>query len=205
VGDTKNVISTSGASPSFAIFGGSDRAYQSVGFGATTDGVYIPGFTDCIKLTTAYGVRGAFNHNWGPYWSTSLFGSAAAVRYDGREFDPTAAKGAYCWSYRLSNTGAKSADFSCNPDYNVFQVGVATRWTPVKNLTFRLDPELHEYRDAGHAVAQAGDRPAFSYTSIKDYVTPEQIADQIIFMCSPRGRTISGQAISICGDTQMLG
>src|SRR6266404_2761103 len=41
--------------------------------------------------------------------------------------------------------------------------------------------------------------------SIKDYVTPEQLADQILFMCSPRGRTISGQAISICGDTQMLG
>ena len=49
------------------------------------------------------------------------------------------------------------------------------------------------------------ERMAFSYTSIKDYVTPEQIADQILFMCSPRGKTISGQAISICGDTQMLG
>jgi NAD(P)-dependent dehydrogenase (short-subunit alcohol dehydrogenase family) len=49
------------------------------------------------------------------------------------------------------------------------------------------------------------ERTAFSYASIKDYVTPEQIADQILFMCSPRGRTISGQAISICGDTQMLG
>ncbi len=49
------------------------------------------------------------------------------------------------------------------------------------------------------------ERIAFSYTSIKDYVTPEQIADQILFMCSPRGKTISGQAISICGDTQMLG
>jgi NAD(P)-dependent dehydrogenase (short-subunit alcohol dehydrogenase family) len=49
------------------------------------------------------------------------------------------------------------------------------------------------------------ERTAFSYTSIKDYVTPEQIADQILFICSPRGRTISGQAISICGDTQMLG
>ena len=49
------------------------------------------------------------------------------------------------------------------------------------------------------------ERTAFSYTSIKDYVTPEQLADQILFMCSPRGRTISGQAISICGDTQMLG
>ena len=49
------------------------------------------------------------------------------------------------------------------------------------------------------------ERTAFSYTSIKDYVMPEQIADQILFMCSPRGKTISGQAISICGDTQMLG
>jgi NAD(P)-dependent dehydrogenase (short-subunit alcohol dehydrogenase family) len=49
------------------------------------------------------------------------------------------------------------------------------------------------------------ERTAFSYTSIKDYVTPEQLADQILFMCSPRGKTISGQAISICGDTQMLG
>lgn len=45
---------------------------------------------------------------------------------------------------------------------------------------------------------------AFSFTSIKEYVTPQQIADQIVFLASPRGRTISGQAISICGDTQML-
>ena len=45
---------------------------------------------------------------------------------------------------------------------------------------------------------------AFSYTSLKEYVTPQQIADQILFITSPRGRTISGQAISVCGDTQML-
>jgi len=25
-----------------------------------------------------------------------------------------------------------------------------------------------------------------------------------VFVCSTRGRTISGQAISVCGDTQML-
>lgn len=49
------------------------------------------------------------------------------------------------------------------------------------------------------------ERTAFSYTSIKDYVTPQQLADQIVFLCSPRGRTISGQAIAIDGDTQMLG
>ncbi|MDB5520339.1 MAG: 3-oxoacyl-[acyl-carrier-protein] reductase [Tardiphaga sp.] len=49
------------------------------------------------------------------------------------------------------------------------------------------------------------ERTAFSYTSIKVYVTPQQIADQILFLCSPRGRTISGQAIAVDGDTQMLG
>ena len=31
------------------------------------------------------------------------------------------------------------------------------------------------------------ERTAFSYTSIKEYVTPEQIADQILFMCSRAG------------------
>ena len=45
---------------------------------------------------------------------------------------------------------------------------------------------------------------AFAYTSIRDYVTPRQIADQIVFLASARGRTITGQAISVCGDTQML-
>ena len=89
-GDTKNVISTSAASPSFAMFGGSGRpgAYQSIGFGQTADAVFLPGFltgglTGDIKLVESYGVRGAYNHNWDPYWSSSLSGSYSAVRYDG--------------------------------------------------------------------------------------------------------------------------
>ena len=45
---------------------------------------------------------------------------------------------------------------------------------------------------------------ALSVVSMRTTVTPQQIADAIVFICSPRGRTISGQAISICGDTQML-
>ncbi len=127
-GDTKNVISTSSASPSFAMFGNTSRAgaYQSVGFGATTDAVYLPtifGGDGSLHLTTAYGVRGAFNHNWDPYWSTSLFGSYSAVRYDGT------AKAQFCAVYTPGK--AVSADFVCNPDYNVSQLGVVTRWTPV--------------------------------------------------------------------------
>jgi NAD(P)-dependent dehydrogenase (short-subunit alcohol dehydrogenase family) len=46
---------------------------------------------------------------------------------------------------------------------------------------------------------------AFSFTSIKEYVTAENLADQIVFLASPRGRTITGQAISVDGDTRMLG
>jgi len=48
------------------------------------------------------------------------------------------------------------------------------------------------------------EREAFSYTSIKQYVTTRQLADQVLLLCSPRGRTISGQAIAVDGDTRML-
>jgi hypothetical protein len=142
-GDTKNVISTAAASPSFALFSGSGRAgaYQSVGFGATTDGVWLPvaaGGTGDIKLTEAYGIRGAFNHNWDPYWSTSVFGSYTAVRFNGSSTDLATAKGQYCLAYN-AGTGAKSADYSCNPNFNTSQLGVVTRWTPVKNLTFSAE------------------------------------------------------------------
>jgi hypothetical protein len=137
------------------MFGGSNKAYQSIGFGQTADAVYAPvglltgggglagvGGTGDIKLVEAYGIRGAFNHNWDPYWSTSLFGSAAAVRYGGTVGDLTTAKGQWCASYVTANklTAANiSADFSCNPDYNIYMAGVTTRWTPVKNLTFSAE------------------------------------------------------------------
>jgi hypothetical protein len=128
------------------MFRGTGRAgaYQSIGFGATTDAVFAPiaaGGTGDLKLTEAYGIRGAFNHNWDPFWSTSLWGSASAVRYNGSALDLTSAKGQYCATYIASTGGlaTKSADFTCNPDFNAYQVGVVTRWTPVKNLTFSAE------------------------------------------------------------------
>ncbi|MBB3772917.1 NAD(P)-dependent dehydrogenase (short-subunit alcohol dehydrogenase family) [Angulomicrobium tetraedrale] len=45
---------------------------------------------------------------------------------------------------------------------------------------------------------------AFQYTSIKDYVPPEAIADQILFLASEHGRLISGQSLSVCGGIRML-
>ena len=139
-GNTKNVIATSGSSPSFAMFGNSGGiAYQSVGFGLTSDAVYTPvgvnGSTDgSLHLTEAYGVRGAFNHNWDPYWSSSLFGSYSAVRYDG------AAKAGICANYVTAGKAVGGViAFTCNPDFNVSQLGAVTRWTPVKGLTFSAE------------------------------------------------------------------
>jgi hypothetical protein len=151
-GATKYIISTDATSPSFAMFGGSSFGYQSVGFGATTDGVYMPGAggTGGIALTTSWGVRGAFNHNWDPYWSSSLFGSYSSVRFDGGSNDninglgTTTAKGAYCAAFAASHPGQAAignttGNYTCNPDFNVAQLGVVTRWTPVKNLTFSAE------------------------------------------------------------------
>ncbi|WP_395673739.1 SDR family oxidoreductase, partial [Inquilinus sp.] len=45
---------------------------------------------------------------------------------------------------------------------------------------------------------------SLAQASIHEMIQPRQLADQILLLASPRGRTISGQAISICGDLQSL-
>ncbi len=156
-GDTKNILGTASSSPSTAMFGNSGRAYQSIGFSQAVDAVYQPAGlaaggnglagaanpgTGGLKLVEGFGFNGSFNHNWDPYWSSSLFGGAAWIRYGGSSTDITSAKGAYCASYIAANklTAVNtSADFSCNPDYALYMIGVNTRWTPVKNLTFSAE------------------------------------------------------------------
>ncbi|MFD2235845.1 porin, partial [Phaeospirillum tilakii] len=47
---------------------------------------------------------------------------------------------------------------SCNPDYNIGQLGLITRWTPVKNLTFSADVTyVHlDQKYAGTITTSAG-------------------------------------------------
>jgi hypothetical protein len=114
------------AATSYSMFGSSSGAYQSIGFAGVSDAVFGPG--GGLELTKTYGLRGAFTHNWNPYWNTALYGAWAAVNYSGT------AKGLICGSAAFATlTG------TCNPDFNISQVGVITRWTPVKNLTFSAD------------------------------------------------------------------
>lgn len=63
---------------------------------------------------------------------------------------------------------------------------------------------LQAKADARGISFEEMERIAFSVTSIKEYVTPEQIAYQVLSLTSPRSSTISGQTIAVDGDTQML-
>ncbi|HXH44177.1 MAG TPA: porin [Bradyrhizobium sp.] len=114
------------AATSYSMFGSSNAAYQSIGFAGVSDAVFGPG--GGLELTKTYGFRGAYTHNWSPYWNTALYGAWAAVNYNGT------AKGLICGSAAFATlTG------TCNPDFNIGQVGVITRWTPLKGLTFSAD------------------------------------------------------------------
>ncbi|MDA9521880.1 polymerase [Bradyrhizobium sp. CCBAU 11434] len=142
-GDTINVsgVYTNGASrynfqdlmaSTYAIYGGTGLAgaYQSVGLGGLSDSVFVTGAGQ--ELTTTYGFRGAYTHNWDPYWNTAIYGAWAAVRYN------NTAKGYLCGAF-VTGLALSSGVAGCSPDFNYSVVGVITRWTPVKNLTFSAD------------------------------------------------------------------
>jgi hypothetical protein len=172
-GDTKAVISTSGASPSFAMFSNTG-GNPNVGYGYVSDGVFSNGnglngpgvATNGIQLTNAFGFRGGYIHNWDANWQSSLFGSASAVRYN------DVAKNAYCGSvsgnplFGWGNRGPNPTS-TCNPDFNVYQVGFRTGWTPVKGLTFSGEV-FWSYLDqnwSGTTRSQFGVNPPFLATT----------------------------------------
>jgi hypothetical protein len=108
-------------------------AYQSVGFGAAPDTVFANGIQQ--QLIQTWGMRGAFTHNWDAFWSTSLYGAYAGVRYNDTSKALICGVGGVGGSFR----SAGSVITACDPNYNIGQLGLITRWTPVKNLTFSAD------------------------------------------------------------------
>jgi Porin subfamily len=122
------------AAVSYSMFGSTNLpgAYQSIGFANAPDAVYtgtsVATGTGLENVTT-WGFRGGYNHNWDPYWNTGIYGAYAAIRYGNN------GKAAIC-----ANAVALLALVgTCNPDFNIAQAGIITRWTPVKNLTFSGD------------------------------------------------------------------
>jgi hypothetical protein len=166
-GATRYVVG--GTSPNnFSMFDSTNvaGAYQSIAVGSAVDGVFAPGGE--ISTVTAWGVRGAFNHNWTPNWVTSLFGSYTAV-----DFGSTG--GALYTAALRSAVGGARSDFTGNPNFNIAQIGTRTAWTPVKNLTFsgevmwtRLD---QNYTGTTGAVNFGGTKPTGQIYQFKDQDT----------------------------------
>lgn len=150
-GDSINVSVGYADGASRYIIGGVSPDSYAIGnanvlaMGFSSDGVYAPGFG--IQKTEAWGVRGAFNHNWDPYWSTSLFGAYSGIRY---------------------NNTVRTA-LGVNPNWEISQIGLVTRWTPVKNLTLSGEA-MYTYltqHNTGLVLptgAVAGDRGTWSFS-----------------------------------------
>ena len=120
--------------------------------GVVTDSIYsgasaVNGQTQ-QQLTRGWGFNGAYNHNWDPYWSTSLFGGIAGLSYN------QTAKQLYCNTYSMTagvairgggvtggggTGGTFGAGSVCDPGFTISEIGLVTRWTPVKNLTFSAE------------------------------------------------------------------
>jgi NAD(P)-dependent dehydrogenase (short-subunit alcohol dehydrogenase family) len=56
---------------------------------------------------------------------------------------------------------------------------------------------------AGRSMAEI-QAAAMANSSIKEMIQPEQLADLMVFLASPRARTISGQALAVDSDLQGL-
>jgi hypothetical protein len=122
-----NIQDLAAAYGAVARFGGTSNpaAYNSIALNLAPDTVFVTG-SDQHTIKT-WGMRGGYTHNWDPYWSSSIYGAYAAVRWD--DFSKVNLCALSPWNGPLVIT--------CNPDYNIAQLGFVTRWTPVKNLTFQ--------------------------------------------------------------------
>src|SRR5438270_2578348 len=148
LGASHYVLGTSNSDPSsFDIYSGTKFAS-----GVVTDSIYsgasAVNLTTQQQLTRGWGFQGAYNHNWDPYWSSSLFGGIAGLSYN------QTAKQLWCNTFSATagiavagggvthggGTGAALNPGSvCDPGFTVSEIGLVTRWTPVKNLTFSAE------------------------------------------------------------------
>ncbi|MGT2435631.1 porin [Bradyrhizobium betae] len=120
------------AGSSYQMYGSSGVAYQSVGFANAPDTVYITGGSQ--ETVKTWGFRGAYTHNWDPYWNTALYGAYAQAQFG------SLAKTTLCGAGGAGGVfGGLAGVTGCNPDFAIGQIGLITRWTPVKNLTFSAD------------------------------------------------------------------
>ncbi|CAN5471506.1 porin [soil metagenome] len=170
-GATKYVIGGTTGNNFDLFAGGSGGAYNTFAVAQMFDAVYGTGGP--LELTTAWGFRGGYSHNWSPNWETTLFGSYSKIDYNTNASTGICASQARAVGGIVSSAGVastQSAGFSCNPDFAIWQIGSRTAWTPVKNLTISgevmyttLDQSNVGSLNITQAAAMGGFKPAGVY------------------------------------------
>src|SRR5262249_15651798 len=91
-GDTVNIqgVYTDGATrynfqnlagSTFIMYGSSGLAYQSGAAVNAPDTVFLTGSNQ--ETVKTWGFRGAYTHNWDPYWNTAIYGAWAQAQFGG--------------------------------------------------------------------------------------------------------------------------
>jgi hypothetical protein len=128
-----NIQDLAAAAGANTIFGstGVPGNYGSIGIGFAPDTVF--GLNGDQQKVQTWGFRGGYTHNWDPYWSSSIYGAYAAVMFN------DTSKTLMCGAGGTVILALGPGVTTCDPDYNIAQLGFVTRWTPVKNLTFSAE------------------------------------------------------------------
>src|SRR5690606_33032673 len=103
----------------YGYFGG------DVTFGWAPDAVI--GLNGELELIESWGLMALVEHYWTPALRTSVFGTYSEVNWNG------AATAAFCAS-GAGVVGPSTIVGTCNPDFQIWQVGTKTVWNPVANL-----------------------------------------------------------------------
>ncbi len=68
----------------------------------------------------------------------------------------------------------------------------------------RIDAVFANKARAKNLAVEEVVRQALEPASLKRLIDPQDIANMCLFLASPRGANVSGQALQVCGDTQFL-
>ncbi|MDI3471397.1 MAG: hypothetical protein OJF62_003460 [Pseudolabrys sp.] len=98
----------------------------------TAMGVVYDGVVDAagsLDLTKGWSLTAGFEHRWNPNWKTSLYGSYGSMKYSDAASATLIANGGGTWAGAVGTSA----------DWDAWNIGTRTVWTPVENLDLSLD------------------------------------------------------------------
>ena len=104
-------------------------AVTKTGYGFVSDGINVGGAGNDVDLTTGWSLTAGFEHVWTPQWKTSIYGTYV-------EFNYSTAASAQVAAIAFADTGAVATG---SADWDMWQIGSRTVWTPVANLDLSVD------------------------------------------------------------------